>query len=481
MNNIFKIVCLDKAAQIPKIVKAVFNSIPHSLEVLKTLNKLDDFLHTDRNDLLIINIVNTKISVEDVKKIKITNPDISIIIIDKQPEAIEKWINFENIKFLTSSEIVQKLPLFLGEIYSKSNDNFYSRFSYLDLLKNCLRRVEQLVIILDTDSNILFLNQTAEKVLGVQEQDNAGTPLIDFIVDGNKVWNYIVDKCLFRDEHIEKYVIRFKDAQNIEHQKQISVKKLENENDYFLLESCDSALIIDKHNSGDEYQLLNKFADSIANELINPMNIISGRLQLLQSDLSNNDKYQKSLNTLEKQVDRINEIMSKLLTFARLKQDTIPQKINLNDLFKKILLEPSVMRLLEREGIEFKYSLMKELPILSGLMSHFDLLIKTILEICFECLGNKGRILVETNCLNNYLKQDWVTFKVNIDYLESSFAKKQCLHAYLGKDHSEVQGISIESTIIGHIIRHYHGIYQLTRDDQHKEMINILFPLPKSR
>ena len=170
--------------------------------------------------------------------------------------------------------------------------------------------------------------------------------------------------------------------------------------------------------------------------------------------------------------------MSKLLTFARLKQDTIPQKVDLNDLLRKMLMDPTMIRLKDRSEIILDFKLDDNLPNLSGLISHFNVLLKISLEICFECLGKKGRILVETN---DYLNKDWILVSLSLDYADSLVYQKGCLQEYFKHSNFEVNNISIESTIIDHIIQHYQGLTQIDATNQNREIVMLFFPLLKAR
>ena len=477
--NFFKIICIDKDDQISKIIKGVFNSVPYSL---KCVNSPEEIISRPSNysfDLIVVNWVICNCTVEDIKKISLRFSDPSIIIVDDRPENIENWTGFDNLKFLILSELNSRLPIFLGDFYSKDQSKFESSFNFLELLKNALYFVSNLILITDIKSNIIFMNQEAEKIFQLQNQEFGEIQIIDYMIDGAKVWNYITTQSAAN--YSQKFQVIFTDGMGNEYEKDISVYKLSTTEDFFMLESAEFSTLSLTRNAEKDSAVLNKFADSIANELINPVNNISGRIQLLQSDLGTNAKYKKSLDTLENQVDRINETMSKLLTFARLKQDTIPQKIDLNDLFLKMLMDPSMNRLLERNVTGFDYQLGKDLPLLSGLISHFSLLLKTALEICFECLGNKGRILVETKQLNDYLKQYWILINFNIDYADSLIYKKGCLQDHFKHSNFESNNVSIESTIIDHVIQHYQGLCQIDTETQNREIVKLLFPLSKSK
>ena len=478
INN-FKILCIDETEKVAKIIRAVFNSVPYEMKLVTSPGEIITESSKYRFNLLVINRTVCNCSMDDIKKIQLSFPDPSFIIIDKDSENIENWISFENLRFLTISEIESKLPIFLGDFYSKDQSSFESSFTFLEILKNSLYSIKSTILISDMNSNIIFLNGEAEKLFQIQGRELNEIQLIDYMVDGAKVWNYIAGHFIDQNSNNHKFQVIFTDSLGNEYEKEVIVHKLLANEDYLMLESVDLSAIGMKKNGDKESAILNKFADSIANELMNPVNNISGRIQLLQSDLGANAKYKKSLDSLENQVDRINETMSKLLTFARLKQDTIPQKIDLNDLFHKMLMDPSMVRLIKGSEIKFDYNLSDDLPLLSGLISHFNLLLKISLEICFECLGKKGRILVETKQLNDYLKKDWILINFNLDFADSLIYQKGCLQEYFKHCNFEANNISIESTIIDHIIQHYQGMCKIDTETQNKEIVMILFPLPK--
>ncbi|MEJ2052315.1 MAG: histidine kinase dimerization/phospho-acceptor domain-containing protein [Calditrichaceae bacterium] len=480
-RNKFKILCIGKGARIHKVINAVFNSVPHHLEVIESPQDILASPADYNYDLIVINLKECKCSVEDIRKINISLPDPSFIIIAEKSAVAEEWTSFENLKFLAVSEIESLLPVFLGNFYSQIQNRFENSFDFLNLLKNSLYEAGGMIIITNNKSDIIFMNREAKKLFQFQDTDYRDTQLIDYIIDGTKVWNYLIQNSSALESRYRNINLTFTDHHGSEHIRSVTTCKLDTEGNFFMLESSAAGTTGLLKNPASQYELLNKFADSIANELMNPVNNISGRIQLLQSDLGLNQKYKHSLESLEKQILRIDETMSKLLTFARLKQDTIPQKIDLNDLVNKILMEPSIARLLKQHEIKLEYNLAGGLPALSGLISHFNLLIKNSLEICFECLGNKGRILVETKHLKDYLKQNWIMMSFNIDFSDSLMYKRGCLQDFFKHSNFKSNTMSIESTIVNQIMLHYQGLCQIDAELENREIVNILFPLPKAR
>ena len=57
--------------------------------------------------------------------------------------------------------------------------------------------------------------------------------------------------------------------------------------------------------------------------------------------------------------------------------------------------------------------------------------------------------------------------------------KKGCLQVRFKHSNFDSKNISIESTIVDHVIHHYQGLCQINTEIQDKEIVEFLFPLPK--
>jgi len=181
------------------------------------------------------------------------------------------------------------------------------------------------------------------------------------------------------------------------------------------------------------------------------------------------------LMKLEKQAERINETVGKLATFAHLKEDTVPQDVDINILLNRILLEPSIARLREMDDISLTYELGKP-PLITGTSSHFSLLLKTLLEVCFNCLGSRGEIIVQTAERKKYLNKNWAEINFILNYSSSTFGNDITLQTILGKQEDTIRLKSIESAIIKHYIHHYKGNYSVLSLSPDQEKLSLRFP-----
>lgn len=476
-----KILCFNNNPEICDFVGAVYSAIPHQIDSISTtVAKLWDRLKTNDYDLLIADNQSNTISPNDLKKIQLTHTALDTIIIEDDYNDLGSWLDIKNVRIITHRDINKKLPVLLGDIYSNVNERLMRSLDYNQLLRNCLYEVDSLVVVLNRDAKIIFLNRSSESMLGVSELDYLGKDFIDFMIDGSKVWKYLEEYCFLEGNRIENYQITFRSLNQNEHEKQISARLTEDKK-YILIQSVAESKRNSREGDENSYELLERFADSIANELLNPVNILSGRLQLMQDKMKSNETYQNNLLGLDKQVRRMTETVSRLLTFARLRKDSIPQKINVNEILHHLLLEPSINRLIEKEEVKLNYTLGGDIPILSGLISHIELLIKTIIELSFNCLGSEGTIHIETDTLHAYLNKNWLKINFTLTYSYFIFSQGITLHSYLKPLKPMKKVKSIESTIVRYILHHYEGIYLLEKEDENIEKLTLLFPVKNSK
>ncbi len=240
----------------------------------------------------------------------------------------------------------------------------------------------------------------------------------------------------------------------------------------FLLQEKNGETSKPKPSAEPGYSILEKFAESIANELLNPVNVVSGRLQLIRQASGENKQNEKNLDAINRQVQRMDEIIAKLLTFARLKEDFVPQKVQINEVLQSLRMDPSISRLIERSDIALTFDVQQPSLMISGQAAHFDLLFKTLLEISFDCLGSAGEIVVQTSAAKQSVQVDFV-----LHYPQAFYSDELSLTSFLGETVASTRRKSIETTIINQIIRQYHGTTKLIRIDEQTEKIEILFQI----
>jgi nitrogen-specific signal transduction histidine kinase len=79
-------------------------------------------------------------------------------------------------------------------------------------------------------------------------------------------------------------------------------------------------------------------ANSLSHEIRNPINIMYGRLQLLQKEVKDSN-FQNAFTSIHRQIERILSITELLEKFNFSREDSIPEKCNISKIFETILLE----------------------------------------------------------------------------------------------------------------------------------------------
>ena len=471
-----KILSVDPDDEVENIVSGVFRSVYHQTHRCEHLKDVEQTIKKDHYDLLIIhNNGNVRIEPETWKDLQYLRPNLTAILISSK-EDDEIWKQESNVYVVKKEKLVTDLPLVLSTFYSGYSDQAENVLLRSHLLLNSLRLVKQGLIILNKSGEVLFLNPAAQKILGISEEREINISFFDFINDGQKIWRYFTDHCPQVSRQIENYPLVVKDFNNSESAQIVNISCIiEPDNLYYLLQFETRKSPANGNGDQDGYELIEKFAESVANELLNPVNIISGRLQLLQNELGQDEQHQKSLAALEKQIERINETMGKLSTFAHLKKDTVPRDIDVNILLQEIMLDPSIARLREMGGVSLEYEL-EEAPLISGSVAHFALLFKIVLEICFNSLGSEGKITIQTGERKKYLNKNWAEVIFILNYSSSTFGNETTLQAVLGKKNNTIRLKSIETAIIKHFIHHYKGNYSITNPSPSREILTLLFP-----
>jgi signal transduction histidine kinase len=472
------ILCFSENSEITRIINAVYNAAPHEINCLPASKIQEEFEAAGDHNLIIIDNSNNQVSANTIRKLQILHGSVSLILIENNRFRIDDWGELQRLHCVNSDHIANRLPLALSEAYSEITNENSDSMSYWNAIRMALYESGQVIAIVDQECKLIFLNRSGEVLLGVNAAQYAGSTLKDFITDGAKVWNYIVNKIGLTNHPIGNYQLLFLDLQNREIPRKVNIRRIDGTSNLFLIQSIVNPLQYEDAHETD-YQVLNKFADSIANELLNPVNIISGRLQLLQSEAGEIEAVQKSLTPLTKQVNRISDTVSKLLTFARLKRDTIPQKIHLNEIIQRLFLDPAVNKLICDNDATVEFQFEEKIPLLAGLISHFDMMIKTLIELSIHCLGAGGRIHLQTAARKNS-GQDWLDLIMTIKYPQPLFGKDETIQAYMGMSASLRRVKSLESTIVFHIILQYEGNFQVHQTEDDAEEMILSFPNPSS-
>ena len=467
-----KIISVEEGTEISKIIRSIYGSLHYLLETVSPEEDIHFVLKKRLPNLLIIDNSVADYSASDIRLISQTNPHLYIILISIDISLLKSITNCSHIRLIAPDELVTKFPLLLSDVYSDFSSAVFSGLSYGKLLKESLNKIIGFVLIVNSDGEIIFLNQAGETLFGLKDGIYQRTNIKELLVEGRKNWKYIIESSSNTEKNPLTFLLKFINTRDEIVLKNISIQRIEIDKPYFLLQEKNDKVSEIQPSVEQEHPILEKFAESIANELLNPVNVVSGRLQLIRQASGENKQNEKNLDAINRQVQRIDEIIAKLLTFARLKEDFIPQKVQINEVLQNLRMDPSISRLIERSAISLTFDVQHPSLTITGQAAHFDLLFKTLLEISFDCLGSTGKISVQTSASKELLQVDFV-----LHYPQAFYSDDLSLTSFLGETDESTHRKSIETTIIKQIIRQYHGTTKLLRLDEQTEKIELLFQI----
>jgi signal transduction histidine kinase len=134
-------------------------------------------------------------------------------------------------------------------------------------------------------------------------------------------------------------------------------------------------------------------AAQFAHEVGTPLNLISGHVQLLQTSLPEDSKEASRLQTINTQIERIEQIVREMLDRTRFGASE-HLALNLNDLLRKIFdaIEPT----LEENKVELKTNLAENLPPIAGDANRLQQVFLNLVNNALDAMPTGGKIEIST-------------------------------------------------------------------------------------
>ncbi len=473
-KSILNILCFEKSPSLSKIAGAVFNSVPKKIERTSSLNKFTKLVTGKKYHIVMVGYEFSELLRSPDEFLTTNLMDTHLILVLGEFPGKDDFIQHPQKYIVTEDSMSSKLPVLLGDVYHSLQTKQLDRTSDAEVLKESFSALENFVAIVDNDADILFLNRAAENLLKITDEIYTETSLLDYLVDGEKIWKYFIEILSEPGARIRDHQLRFRDAGNHEIEGIVFVAPIKAAETLYLVSSNKPDEVKGSELISTEYKILEKFADSIANELINPVNIMSGRLQLLQRENVDQKQMDKNIITLNSQLYRINDIITKLISFARLKQDSIPQRVNINEILQNLLLAPEVIK--SEKLISFKFD--RNIPALAGQISHFEIMMRTLVGLGLKYLKSEGKLEIVTELQKNNTGEDRIGLHFRLKYDKEINYKEMSFCAFFGTDSSGAKTKSIDLTVIEHILNHYNSKINIEQLDKSIEILTILFPVP---
>lgn len=453
------ILAVNTDENLTRLLNGIFGAIGYQLSVQKNNAFPFQALSGHPFDLLIVDNTTLPFTPRDLKKIQLIHPEIHTILIKKNLSDLDIWTDFEKLNIIERKALPERLPFVLSHFYSEFSGRQVSNLAYLNLIKAALFDSNLFTAIVDKNSDILFLNHIAQEILKISPDEDATLNFADFLKEGKKVWNYVINKFHSSGDASLNLQLELVDSNYKEFSFPVSVKATRNSNGYFIIHGACLTNVVNKPSMSSE-TVLNAFADSLANELLNPLNVIWGRLQLFQTSSNLDEQDKHHLQMIERQIHRINEVVARLVSFTSIKRDLVPQKVFLNEILKRLLFQPSWNQHKNRLQIKFA----QDLPAIYGQVAHIELLFNMIIDLILNITPTKSQIILATRSEQTAKdSREKIVAQITIqDYTEA-------LDQYLLKNSLQFKEtgkmkFALELTIIRFILDEYQIRHELIED-----------------
>lgn len=224
-------------------------------------------------------------------------------------------------------------------------------------LEAVINGLPQATVVISQNFDIELVNSHFEVWAGVSAKELIGRNLQDFIEDGFKVLNHVYRE-LTSGKPLDAYRIKFKSLGQGEIDMHLHADFLtNNENDYIrgmIVTMNDQLLketIIQQLLSRERLMVIQQLSHAMAHEIQNPTNILSGRLQLLQGGRQKPED-ERALEIMQRQVERITEIIAKMQKFHGNRDDSIPEIFSMISFLQEMI--PIAEKTCQRE-IHLRY------------------------------------------------------------------------------------------------------------------------------
>jgi nitrogen-specific signal transduction histidine kinase/CheY-like chemotaxis protein len=359
----------------------------------------------------------------------------------------------------------------LEENYRLTEESLKIRLFFEDLLNS----TSEAVLVVNLDFDIQFCNKAGEMFLKTNKEVLINRNLQSFISDGFKVLNHIYQQ-LMVGKKIGGYKVSLKPNDEEICDVNLSADFLYNHQKHI------EGIIIGFETTTLQNELFNRIlrkekfttitnlANALAHEIRNPINILSGRMQLLNNELGDKG-YTKNFDIINRQIQRITDIIEQLSKFNTNRDDTIPEVFSFGNFLNKFLNKYNE----NQELLEIHYNLRpadKDILIEANRAQYED-----AFKYLFSAFGSLAigplKIEIAGKIIKSFTPKPWLDLHFEFDKptpLESIFEPFKLL------THSENHS-SLELAIMHTIFSSYGGKISIDELPDKKTFLRLQFPV----
>ncbi|MFO1462702.1 MAG: ATP-binding protein [bacterium] len=260
------------------------------------------------------------------------------------------------------------------------------------------------VLLLDPSGRVAYLNPAAERLLAVSSNHAKGKELLQLFRDGQALAQP-VKEVLQSGRTVHAHEIKAATMQGtVSLQVEIAPLSLPDGPAGALVWihelSMDQAFQ-EENRVLDRLSMMGTLASGLAHEIRNPLGGIRAAAQMLQRDLESSEN-QEYAQMIVSEVDRLNQLITQLLDFAKPKK-LKKSSVNINQILSELLIlqKPA----LQKRGIALRQEFDPSLPSVLGHEPSLKQAFLNLIKNAFEAMENGGSLKVSTGYISDYRMQ----------------------------------------------------------------------------
>jgi len=343
--------------------------------------------------------------------------------------------------------------------------------------ENLLNSSSEAIIVTDLDHRIQYANRSARELFNLTQDISGQQSLQEYLEDGYKILSHIQQQ-LIQGKPVSGYrvTIRLNAEKSLEAHLNADLLTGKTGQSEGLLINLTNPLVNDEVFSRivrkEKLSTIVHLANSLSHEIRNPINIMFGRLQLLQEELKD-QHFKNAFESIHRQIDRILNITELLEKFNFTREDSIPEKCNISKIFETILLEKKP--LFNEKKVQLDCQLQRNGFLVEGNQIQFLDAFRYLLDSLLDLTPTGKKLEISGKATPHSVGSKWYEFHFVIP--EKKVSHDKLFEPYQSID-MELNGLLGLGMVIMHtIFNNYGAKIETLIQNESQTLIRIRFPL----
>lgn len=340
-----------------------------------------------------------------------------------------------------------------------------------------LGTIREAVFILSLDYDIQYCNTAACDLLDSPADMLLNRNFQHFLEDGYKILNHVYHQVML-GRNISGYRIQI----SPEGKESLDVSLSAN-----LLKSVagqPEGLIVSLENNTIQNELLERMvrkeklatitqlSRALAHEIRNPINILSGRIQLLKKELVD-QKYDKNFEIIERQIERVSAVTDELNKFNINQEETVPELFSLVEFLETFFVRYP----LQSHPVQLNIHPKNRHYLIEANRYQFEDAFRYLVETIAQHLSKKAELGITVQAQKGFLNQPIIEILFQIEKSAPVDLLLEPFRLVSQEDHLSSFGVAIMQTIFSN----YGGVLSLESQKKNGKIIKLQFPVKDAR